>query len=462
MSADPDRLDALLLRVSRSAAIDGGRLDEVYDLVLEAASEGLAVQRVSIWMLGERRAEICCMALLDRTAGSILHEPVTLTRETYPQYFAALDSERALLADDARGDPRTAEFRDAYLDPKGIRSMLDVPIRHRGEMVGIVCCEHVGAMRAWQPDEGRLVAALADVIGRAMTAHALQRSERALRELNQSLERRVADRTRELHEAMDLLTHTRDTLLEREKLAALGGLVAGIAHEVNTPLGVAVTASSTLRERLAEMRTDFANGRLTRASFAAFSEQAEDALTLLASNLDRANRLIRDFKRTAVDQVAGVRDRFVLAEVLESLVTSLRPETKRVPVTPRVECDASLVIDGYAGVIAQIVANLIVNSCRHAFAAHAEPSIQIVVTGDGDRVRLEYADNGHGIAPELQTRVFEPFFTTRRNDGGTGLGLNIVHNLVVGKLGGEISLESRPGEGVRFEIEFPRVMPAVV
>ncbi|MCX9156459.1 GAF domain-containing sensor histidine kinase [Niveibacterium sp. 24ML] len=459
MSTPKPDLEALILGVTRSPAIDGGCVDEVWELVLDAVLAGLKVQRASGWMLGEGRGRLCCVALRDQRAGAVMHESATLAREANPAYFAAIDTERALLAHDAMNDPRTAEFRDSYLKPRSISALLDVPVRFHGEMVGIICCEHVGGVREWRSEEGAFVAALADVVGRALTAESAVRAEAALRENNAMLERRIAERTRELQDALTHLMDTRDQLIAREKVAVIGDISPKVAHDINTPLGNAVTAASTLQERLDELRGAFASGKLTRSSFADFTSHADEALSLLVSNLNRAKRLVHDFMRTAVDQISEARDRFALSETLDALLASLRPVTKHVPVTPVLDCPATLVVDGYAGVIAQIVTNLVVNSCRHGFGSQADPTITITVTCDGETVRLVYADNGCGIPPQLHQRVFEPFFTTQRAAGGTGLGLSIVHNLVHGRLGGTIALRSSPGEGVHFTIEFPRVLP---
>jgi PAS domain S-box-containing protein len=185
-----------LLNLSRQDALDSGDLPRAFALIAEAACEGLGVRRAGLWFFDAQRRAITCRHLLDTDTGAHL-EPIELTRETYPHYFAALDEGRAILAHDAEQDPQTSEFREGYLRPLGIRSMLDVPIRYRGEMAGIICCEHVGPPRQWTEEESFYASALADTVARALSADAERQAERALRQLNVELEQRVAQRTAE-------------------------------------------------------------------------------------------------------------------------------------------------------------------------------------------------------------------------------------------------------------------------
>jgi two-component system sensor histidine kinase/response regulator len=185
-----------LLHLSRQDALDSGDLPRAFALIAQAACEGLAIQRAGLWFFDAQRRAITCRHLLDTRTGANL-EPIELSREAYPRYFAALDGDRAILAHDAEEDPQTSEFRDGYLRPHGIRSMLDVPIRHRGEVAGIICCEHVGPPRQWTEEESFYASALADTVTRALAADSEREAHRALRELNAELEQRVAQRSAE-------------------------------------------------------------------------------------------------------------------------------------------------------------------------------------------------------------------------------------------------------------------------
>lgn len=288
------------------------------------------------------------------------------------------------------------------------------------------------------------------------TLEQLRLAEAGLKRYMDELESKVAERTHELSESVSQLQTAQNQLIESEKLAALGGLVAGVAHEVNTPLGIAVTASSVLSEALEELGSQFAAQTLSSSSFQQLLEQAVDSNVMLFNNIKRAAKLISDFKQTAVDQVSEARSDFLVYQVLGALIASLHPETRKVPVEPLLICPEDLQMNSLPGVLTQVVANLIMNSVRHAFAADIRAEITISLQAQGDQVILDYRDNGVGVPQSLQERIFEPFFTTKRGSGGSGLGLNIVYNLVTRKLGGRLEFFSQPGEGVHFILHIPR------
>lgn len=292
------------------------------------------------------------------------------------------------------------------------------------------------------------------------TLEQLREAETSLKHYMDELESKVAERTSELSESVSQLQAAQSQLIESEKLAALGGLVAGVAHEVNTPLGIAVTASSVLSEALEELGSQFAAQTLSSSSFQQLLEQATEGNKMLFNNIQRAAKLISDFKKTAVDQVSEARSVFLVRQVIDSLIASLHPETRKVPVEPRLICADDLQMNSLPGVLTQVIANLIMNSVRHAFTGEKSAQITISLQAQEDQVILDYRDNGVGVPQPLQERIFEPFFTTKRGSGGSGLGLNIVYNLVTRKLAGHLEFFSQPDEGVHFIISIPRELPA--
>jgi len=294
----------------------------------------------------------------------------------------------------------------------------------------------------------------------ALTLEQLRAAESSLKQYSDALESKVAERTLALSQSVEQLQQAQSQLIESEKLAALGGLVAGVAHEVNTPLGIAVTATSVLSETLDSLRQQFTAQTLTSQQFSDLLAQASDSTQMLVNNLQRAARLVRDFKQTAVDQVSEARSQFQVEQVLRALIASLHPETRKVPVEPLLECPSGLQMNSLPGVLTQVLANLILNSVRHAFADQAAPLIEIRLQEQGEQVLLDYRDNGCGVPESLRERIFEPFFTTKRGSGGSGLGLNIVYNLVTRKLGGKLEFSSQPGQGVHFRLSLPRELPA--
>ncbi len=257
--------------------------------------------------------------------------------------------------------------------------------------------------------------------------------------------------------ALEDLRRTQTDLIQAEKMASLGGLVAGVAHEINTPLGNALMGATHLQDRLTAIGLLAGEGNLRRSDFAEFHDTAEELARLMVLNLRQAGDLVQSFKQVAADQTSGEGRQFLLKPYLEDLATSLSPSWRRAGHSLRVDCPEDIEIDGYPGVLAQILTNLVVNSITHAYQDGQQGHLLIQVDApEPDMVDLVYTDDGRGIAQPDLARVFDPFFTTRRGSGSTGLGLHIVYNLVVNRLGGRVAVDSPPGGGVRFTIRFPR------
>ncbi|MGQ3356248.1 MAG: sensor histidine kinase [Phreatobacter sp.] len=258
------------------------------------------------------------------------------------------------------------------------------------------------------------------------------------------------------------LHHLRDTqqsLVEAEKLAALGGLVAGVAHEVNNPIGISLTVASTLSRRIDEFAADVERGELRRSRLADFVQGSREAASQLSLNLQRAGEMVQAFKQVAVDRSHADRRRFNLAEATDQIVASLRPTLRRAPVKLQVEVPPGIVLDSYPGPYGQVVTNLFINALTHAFPDGRSGTFAIAAAAEGDQVVMTFRDDGVGMNAEVQRQAYDPFFTTRRGEGGTGLGLNIVFNIVTRRLGGRISLSSTPGVGTTFRIVLPLNAP---
>jgi signal transduction histidine kinase len=254
------------------------------------------------------------------------------------------------------------------------------------------------------------------------------------------------------------LRAARQNLIDAERLAALGGLVAGVAHEVNNPIGISLTVASSFARRSEMFENDLkANGQLRRSQLEDFIRASRDASEQLVANLHRAGDLIQSFKQVAVDRSHAERRQFDLGESTDQIIASLRPVLKKATIKVTVEVPEGLVIDGYPGSYGQILTNLFLNAATHAFAGGRSGTISIAAKPRGpEDVEITFADDGAGMTPEVQRQAFDPFFTTRRNDGGTGLGLHIVYNLVTQQLGGRMMLESRLGQGTTFRIMMPK------
>ncbi|TJZ78845.1 PAS domain-containing sensor histidine kinase [Chitiniphilus eburneus] len=284
--------------------------------------------------------------------------------------------------------------------------------------------------------------------------------EDELRRTRDRLEESVVERTRELSEANDELKHAMHQLVQSEKLASLGNLVAGIAHELNTPLGNTVTVSSTLRQKVAEFETLLNENRLKRSELGSFVATCTEAAMLIEKSAQRASELISNFKQVAVDTASTRRRDFDLKQTVEEVLSTLRPQFKHSPHQVMTDLPANVHLQSYPGPLEQIITNLVTNSLTHAFPDGRAGTIRISMADVNDnQVQLVYEDDGIGIPDALKRRVFDPFFTTRLGLGGSGLGLYIVYNLVHSVLGGRLELSPGEGAGVRFILTLPRIAP---
>ncbi len=259
--------------------------------------------------------------------------------------------------------------------------------------------------------------------------------------------------------ALDDLREAQQNLIAAEKLAALGGLVAGVAHEVNNPIGISLTVASSFARRCDDFAREVDAGPLRRSRLDEFLEGGRDAASQLVANLQRAGELVQSFKQVAVDRSHAERRQFDLKESTDQIVASLRPVLKKSQIALTVDVPPGILMDSYPGAYGQVLTNLFLNSVIHAFPDGRAGSVIVEARQLRDDVDIFVFDDGVGMSEETQRRALDPFFTTRRNEGGTGLGLHIIFNLVTQQLGGRLTFESRLGWGTRFRISVPRVAP---
>ena len=258
----------------------------------------------------------------------------------------------------------------------------------------------------------------------------------------------------------DIVKNTQAELVKSEKMAALGSLVAGVSHELNTPVGNGLMAVSTLSDDLRTFRSKIAAG-VRRSTLDEFLQSVETGAAIATRNLERAAELMCSFKQVAADRTSAQRRRFELDQVIHETQMTLQPMLRRAPCQVRLEVPAGIRLDSFPGPLGQVISNMIENAVKHAFADGDRGLITVSarMTERASRVQISVADNGRGIPAALQARVFDPFFTTRMGQGGSGLGLHIAHNIVYQMLGGTIQLASREGNGTVFEITLPVEAP---
>jgi PAS domain S-box-containing protein len=286
-----------------------------------------------------------------------------------------------------------------------------------------------------------------------------RRIEEEVLRLNVDLEERVVQRTAELTAALETLQRAQQELVQAEKLAALGSLVAGVAHELNTPIGNALMAASTLSGVTREFASVLEQGALKRSQLESFMTRAREGAQLVERSLNRAADLVNSFKQVAVDQSSERRRPFDLGEVVGEVIDTLRPNLKRLPWQIEVEIPEGIELQSYPGPLGQIIINLVMNATMHAFEGRSSGRVRVTGGRCGDdKVELRCADDGIGIPAETVGRIFDPFFTTKLGKGGSGLGLSITHRLVTQVLGGQVSVESSSA-GTAFTLRLPCSAP---
>ncbi len=325
---------------------------------------------------------------------------------------------------------------------------------------------------AWLLTRGRVVERSPEGRALRMTGtnrdiNALISAQQELRRLNEELEGRVASRTQalsqandELEEMLNQVQSMQNQLIQSEKMASLGSLVAGVSHEINTPVGVGVTAASHLAEATVRLREQLGSGALSKSLLDNYLAQASESSQLILRNLKRASDLVKSFKQVAVDQSSEARRRFALAEYLDEILLSLRPELKRTKHRIEMDVPRDLELESYPGALTQVIVNLVMNSLVHAFPDIEEGTMTIRAHRAGDTIAMSYADNGVGLSEDVRQRIFDPFFTTRRGSGGSGLGMHIVYNLVTTVMGGRIQAHGSPGKGIEVLLWLPVMAPA--
>ncbi len=320
---------------------------------------------------------------------------------------------------------------------------LGVPLLQQETAVGAIVVQSYSEQVVYSPRDQELLTFVAYHIATALQR---RRAQDSLKLANRELEARVA----ELH-------RTQVELIETEKMASLGRLVAGVAHEVNTPLGIGVTAISFLRGQLADLRETLAPTAAGDAEQLLASVEAAAAMAEV--NLHRAANLVRTFKQVAVDQSTSQIRTVAVRDYLDGTLLSLQPLLRTGGHRVLLDCAPDTLLTSRPDALYQVIVNLVMNSLAHAFPEGAVGTISISVAVAGGRLHIRYEDDGVGMDKQVASHMFEPFYTTRRDQGGTGLGMHIVYNLVTQALAGRISCETRPGAGVHFDIDIPSVLP---
>jgi signal transduction histidine kinase len=330
----------------------------------------------------------------------------------------------------------------------GLRTIVAVPMMRDGSPIGTLVLTRKN-VRPFTTKQIEIVETFADQAVIAIE------NVRLFDELKQ--------RTEELSQSLNDLHTAQDRLVQTEKLAALGRLVAGVAHEINTPIGTSLTVASSLESKTAAFATEAARETLRRSTLTEFLEASRAASLQLMANLNHAAGLIQSFKQVAADRSYTDPRIFDLGELTKQIAKSLRPELRKRSLAFDVTCEPNLVFNSHPGPYGQVLTNLFLNATAHAFPDARQGIIAINVQAAGDdAAEILFSDDGCGMTTDVRRKAFDPFFTTRRDQGNTGLGLHIVHSVVTNCLGGTLHLDSEPGRGTKIKLTLPRVAPVGV
>ena len=332
-----------------------------------------------------------------------------------------------------------------------ISSWIGAPMLVHDKAYGVMVVQSYDPAIVYTKTELDLLAFIASHVAVAI---ARMQADRAIRMAKESLESQNAA----LNQALTQLQEAQSELVRQEKLASLGQMVAGVAHEINTPLGICVTATSHLVQELKLTKEEMAAGEMTEDTLNGFFDVVDQSLRIMTTNTQRAASLVRSFKQVAVDQSSDNIRHFNLGKYVGEILLSLQPKLKGRPVKVQVDCPPELEMDSFPGAVSQIVTNMVVNSLVHGFERDQPGNITIRARLDEeeDMVAFEYGDDGSGMDADTLAKLFDPFFTTKRGSGGSGLGGHILYNLVTGALGGSLRVESSPGKGLQYFLKFPR------
>ncbi|HWW69971.1 MAG TPA: ATP-binding protein, partial [Duganella sp.] len=485
LNSGPHRLmHVRVVDVTRRKLADALRdgKNRLLEMIARAAPLAEILDRLMLLIESQSENVLCTVMLLAPDGVSV---QVGAGPSMPPGYLAALDGlpigpaagscgtaiyrKQTVVVADIMNDPLWDGYREAAAQ-YGLRACWSMPIMLDSDTVLGSFAMYYREVRAPSDEDLNLIGAATYIAGIAIVR---TRREEELRRHREHLEELVAARTAELRQAkeeaehineelstaLDNLSMTQEELVRRDKLAALGALVAGVAHELNTPIGNSLVMASSMSERTAELRRDMEGG-LRRSALESYVQEAASADEVVLRNLRRAAALVASFKHIAVDSASSQRARFVLGDPIAQLLQPLDADLRQHGLTLEEEVDHMLEMDSYPGPLSQALHNLIENSIVHGFDGRTSGTITLSARDGGNgEVIIEVADTGAGIPAANLPRIYDPFFTTRLGSGGSGLGLYITHNIVTGVLGGRIDAASTEGEGARFTLRLPKVAP---
>jgi signal transduction histidine kinase len=420
-------------------------VQKMMQIVMEnvGAERGVLIleKQGEFWLEAEARLEQACQVILQPLSLDKASEQLLLSSAVIN---TVLRNQTPFVINDASVEESL--INDPYILKKQAKSVLGQPILYHGQLIGLLYLENNLISNAFTSDRLNVLRLLS-----TQMAISLENAK-----IVANLDAKVAERTAQLNEKIKELIQTRNELVQSEKMASLGRLVAGFAHELNTPIGVAVGCASSGQKKMENIFNLLDEEEVDEEELVSGLEKMGEIAELTLSSLDRAANLVSSFKRTAIDQSFDEIRHFEVKMAIVDVMNTLRNHFKQTGIEFEVDCPSELSVYSMAGSLEQILTNLIMNSLIHGFSEGKDSgSIRIMARLDDGMLHLEYADTGKGIPAEHLEKIFEPFFTTHRAHGGSGIGLYICYNIITSQLNGTITCESQVGEGVKFVINYP-------
>ncbi|GLX79540.1 hypothetical protein tinsulaeT_28800 [Thalassotalea insulae] len=450
-----ERLHHALFKIA-SLSHEELALTDLYQRVHEIVSQFIDAKNFFIGLLNEEEQTLTLPYFVDEqdVGDKDMTGQVLQLGQGLSSYVIRTKKPKLLTPDKITQLMTEGEIKEV-LGSTDFKCWMGAPMITGGMLHGIIVVQSYAEQVKYNQQDLQFLDYVANHIAMAIESNinATQRREaqRHLAEQHRLLEQN----NKMLTDTIAQLKKTQQELVQREKMASLGGLVAGIAHEINTPLGICVTGISHLAEEHKQLKADYVNGTLTEEALQEYLDEIEQGLKIISTNADRGAELVKSFKQVAVDQSSNEQRQINVRSYLDEILLSLKPKLKRLKHTIEIECEPQLSVMLNAGAISQVFSNLIMNSIIHGFDEIEQGRIKISIYSKNNNLVIHYADNGKGLAPESLNQLFEPFYTTKRGDGGSGLGTHLIYNLVHSSLKGSIKVNSELGKGLAYLIKIP-------
>ncbi len=448
-----EKLQHALFKIA-SIGYDNNDLSAFYEEVHKIIYDLIYAKNFFIALYDEENQSITIPYIIDEQDQNILKNKIFPIGKGVSSYVLRTKKAQLLSIEQVNTLIANGDI-DQVLGSADFKSWMGAPMISANFLHGLIVIQSYDENIIYTDDDLKLLNFVAKHVANAIetVVNTIQRKESQLKMAKQH--RLLEQKNSDLNHVIEQLKATQKELIQKEKMASLGGLVAGIAHEINTPLGICVTGVSHLQEEYRIIKKTVESNTLTEAKLMDFFEDMEEVLTILATNTQRGASLVNSFKQVAVDQSSNEIRNINFHQYIDEIILSLRPTLKRTQIVINVECDVGLEVSVNAGAISQIFTNLILNSVKHGFNDSAKGSILIEAYEKNSNIILRYRDNGVGIDDKALGFLFEPFYTTKRGEGGSGLGTHLVYNLVTSSLKGKITVKSQVGKGLAYLIKFP-------